>query len=64
MILAWNILEEIELVSHVPTMLSQLIQAWIVDGDDTNGDDRVNVPSMNPETNLFLASKIFLTERT
>ena len=40
-------------------MLSHLIQAYTAEGEDTNGDERVRVLSMNP--NLFLVSKAFLT---
>ena len=58
MILAQN-LGEIEFVNQVPTILSHLIQAWIAEGVDTNGDDKVSVPSMNPS--LFLVRKAFLT---
>ena len=58
MILAWS-LGEIEFVNYVPTILSHLIQAWTAEGVDTNGDDKVSVPSMKPK--LFLVSKAFLT---
>ena len=60
MILAWSF-GETELVSHVPTMLSHLIQACTFEGVDTNDDERVKVPSMNPS--LFLVSKAFITAR-
>lgn len=56
MILAW-IFGENELIFQVPTILSERIQAWIVDGVFTNGEDKFKVSSMNP--NLFLASKAF-----
>ena len=58
--LAW-ILGDIEFVNHVPTMLSHLIQAWMAKGVDTNGDEKVKVPSMKP--NLFFVSKAFLTDQ-
>ena len=58
--LAWSF-GEIELVSHVLTMLSHLIQACTFEGVDTNGDERVKVPSMKPS--LFLVSKAFLNTR-
>jgi len=54
-------LGETELVNQVPTMLSHLIHACTAEGEDTNGDERVRVPSMNP--NLFLVSEAFLTVR-
>ena len=57
---AWSF-GETKLVSQVPTMLSHLIQAWIVEGVDTNGDDKVRESSIN--ANLFLVSKAFLTAR-
>ena len=60
MMLAWS-LGETKLVNQVPTMLSHLIQAYTIEGEDINGDERVRVPSMNP--NLFLVSKAFLTTR-
>ena len=60
MMLAWSF-GETELVNQVPTMLSHLIHACTVEGVDTNGDERVKVPSMNP--NLFLLSTTFLTAR-
>ena len=56
MILAW-ILGEIELVIQVPTISSHRIQAWIFDGVDTNGDDKVKEPLVKPS--LFWASKAF-----
>ena len=52
---------ETELVNHVPTMLLHLIHACTAEGVDTNGDEKVRVPSMNP--NLFLVSKAFLIAR-
>ena len=60
MMLAWSF-GETELVSHVPTMLSHLIQAYTFEGVDTYSDERVKVPSINPS--LFLVSKAFLTAR-
>ena len=59
MILAW-ILGETELMIHVPTMLSQRIQAWKVEGVFTK-EDRVREPSMNP--NLFFVIQAFLMEQ-
>ena len=56
MILTW-IFGETELIFQVPTILSEQIQAWIVDGVSTKGEDKVKVSFMNP--NLFLASKAF-----
>ena len=60
MILAWSF-GDTELVNQVPTILSLLIQAWTIEGVDTNGDDKVREPSINPY--LFLVSKAFLTAR-
>ena len=53
--LAWSFGES----NQVPTMLSHLIHACTAEGVDTNGDERVRVPSMNP--NLLLVSTAFLT---
>ena len=58
MMLAWSF-EETELVNQVPTMLSHLIYACTDEGVEINGDERVRVPSTNP--NLFLVSNAFLT---
>ena len=40
-----------------PTILSHLIQAWTAKGVDTNGDDKVSVPSMKPS--LFFGEQSF-----
>ena len=59
MILAW-ILGETELMIQVPTILLAQIQAWIAEGESTNGDEMVKEPSMNP--NLFLEMSDFLKD--
>lgn len=53
---------ETELSIEDPTILSQWIQDWIDDRILTIGDERVNVPSINP--NLFLAINAFHIEHS
>lgn len=53
---------ETDLSIQDPTKRSQWIQDWIDDRVLTIGDERVNVPSTNP--NLFLAINAFRIEHS
>ena len=60
MMLAWSF-GDTELIIQVPTILFARIQAWIVAGESTIGDDKVREPSMKPS--LFLAMRDFLMDQ-